>query len=178
MPKESFSCITSTLPSSRGLSTNRTEVGTVVSYAMLQPTRTVRFRGVQFKSSERPWVSPSGLPRMPGLFSYRQLRPARRSRQGPCLAPSALNIKAHQQQKGNDHDIVVGLVRTPKQTRSAYRVIRFDGIRPFRQGPGVTRTSDTRAHTQSRRWLVAPGANPYSNRGAAETDPGIDTAGP
>jgi hypothetical protein len=36
----------------------------------------------------------------------------------------------------------------------------------------------THAHTQSGRWLIAPSAKPYSNREAAETDPGVDTAGP
>ena len=48
MPKESFSCITSTRPSRRGLSTKSTGVGTVVSYVSWQPTRTVMFKGVQF----------------------------------------------------------------------------------------------------------------------------------
>ena len=36
----------------------------------------------------------------------------------------------------------------------------------------------THAHTQSGRWLVAPSAEPYSNRVTAETDPDGDTAGP
>lgn len=52
MPNERFPCVTSRLPSRRGLNTNSIEVGTVVSQARLQPTGAVKLSGVQF---HMPW---------------------------------------------------------------------------------------------------------------------------